>query len=161
MAPRRSGLGRGFEEIAADQRTGPAPSPELPSSRKPFGLTGLGALIASGPDFGPTFVDEAEEYYLGPQLSTRVMAHQFIPLDESEQEEPLLGQQFNAYTLKGLIYVRFHKRNALWVYGTMIPFSLSDYRLFRESRSKGKAVRQMESYGHRAAAEGESPQLQI
>jgi hypothetical protein len=161
MAPRARGLGRGLSDILADIPSGPAPTVVHPSDRNKFGLVGAGAFIPSGPDFGPTFVGDADEYYLGPYLSTRVKAHQFILLEGVDQRPSTMGQQFDAYTLKGLIYVRFQKKDTLWVYGTVIPFSLNDYRFFRESRSKGKAVREMESHGHRAAAEGEAAELQI
>jgi hypothetical protein len=94
-------------------------------------------------DLDPYFVAEASEYYKGPDLSTRVKAHQFIPIGIDKEE--LLSDQFMPQLVRGYVYVRFHKYDTLWRYG---PMSLSDYRSFKNSGSKGQYVRQMEVYGH-------------
>jgi hypothetical protein len=120
------------------------------------GTGGLNALFPSGgdggADFGPYTVSQAAQYYQGPTNSTRVAKHQFIPLD------PDWESKFNmsAHTLRGNIYVRFWRKTGdpgapegdLWRYG---PCSLSDYRTFRESSSKGRAVRSLEAFGHGSA----------
>lgn len=105
-------------------------------------------------DFGPYFVDKAEEYYQGPFRSTRVSAHQFVPLDPSvlEGDTDVLGKQFRYWTIRGHIYVRWHKKGNLTKYG---PCTLQDYRTFREYYSKGRYVRFLESFGYTAASEGE------
>lgn len=104
-------------------------------------------------DFEPYFVTKAEEYYQGPDLSTRVAAHQFIPENhEPEEFEYNLSPQFIMTLIFGKIYVRWQKprlgSNGLWVYGTNTPISLNVYRQFKTSGSKGKYVRLLESYGH-------------
>lgn len=131
------------------------------------GTSGLNALFPSGgitvnkqgkpesdPDFGPYTVSQAAEYYQGPSNSTRVASHQFIPLDENWEQR---SARLDANTLRGNIYVRFWRKTGdpgasegdLWRYG---PCSLSDYRMFREATSKGRAVRSLEAaFGHGSA----------
>lgn len=108
-------------------------------------------------DFEPYFVAQASEYYQGPDLSTRVAAHQFIPdnYDPDEFEYNLHPGQFLPYLIFGKIYVRWQKPRAgsqgLWVYGTRSPISLDVYRTFKLSGSKGKYVKLLEQYGHEEA----------
>lgn len=135
------------------------------------------SFIASGHDIGPYFVGKAEEYYQGPQLSTRVAAHSFIPVDEDgvpfieknksilDNYQPEQGRLVysNAnyagtrisdmeHGPYGYVFVRWQKKRTLWVYGTDEFIPLSVYRVFRDYYSKGRAVVHMlEQYGHRNA----------
>ena len=138
------------------------------------------SFIPSGHDRGPYFVGKAEEYYQGPQLSTRVAAHSFIPVDEdgvpfivknqsitdNYQPGPGTYQISNATYGKtakskmsdmehgpyGYVFVRWHKKRTLWVYGVDEFVPTSVYRTFREYYSKGRAVVHMlEQYGHQNA----------
>lgn len=107
-------------------------------------------------DFEPYYVDQADEYYQGPDLSTRVAAHQFIPNNyEPEEFEYNLSPQFAVFLIFGKVYVRWQKprrgSSGLWVYGTTSPISLDVYRQFKSSGSKGKYVRHLEAYGHSEA----------
>ena len=115
-------------------------TPKMPGDRDPE-------------DFGPYYVDHADVYYQGPNRSTRVQAHQFVPLsdldEEGEEGENVLGKQFMYWNIRGYIYVRFWKKNTLWRYG---PCTLQDYRIFRESSSKGRHVRSLEGFGHGRAS---------
>lgn len=105
-------------------------------------------------DFEPFFVEKAPEYYQGPDLSTRVAAHQFIPdnYDPEEFEYSLNPGQFAPYLIFGKVYVRWQKprqgSTGLWVYGMSHPISLDIYRNFKISGSKGKYVKLLEQYGH-------------
>lgn len=156
---RRRGLGPagrgGFGKYLDDEDL-PAGGGDLPTESRPYGRTGLRALIPSGDDFGPYFVDQADQYYMGPSRSTRVRAHQFIPddpdfmskLNEAVKSGTLNTSQFLDFNIVGQIYVRFIKYNTLWRYGTYTSIPLSEYRNFRNSVSKGKSVRYLEQYGH-------------
>lgn len=134
----------------------PASGRDLPTDSQPYGRTGLRSLIPAGPDFGPFYLEQADQYYMGPGRSTRVKAHQFMPDDvffmeklEQAAESGMLNQnQFLDFNITGKIYVRFIKNNSLWYYGTYVPISLAEYRNFRNSVSKGKSVRYLEQYGH-------------
>jgi len=106
-------------------------------------------------DLDPYFVDEASEYYQGPDLSTRVKAHQFILI--GIDKEDLLSEEFMPQLIRGYVYVRFHKYDTLWRYG---PMSLSDYSAFKNSGSKGQYVRRLEVYGHGRAPDY-PPELEI
>lgn len=179
MQGRARGLGRSLSDILADSG-----EPEVRSGADvQYGpgqqmLGGLNALFPSGgsrdpneqegylgrtldADFGPYNVDLADEYFQGPTRSTRVAAHQFVPVDKDWQRRG----GYDANTLRGHIYVRFQRRTGdksgtqpgdLWKYGEC---SLSDYRSFRETYSKGRAVRNLEAYGHSRATK--SRQVQI
>lgn len=138
---------RGFFD--QDQYEGPASESDLPTGRSTFGRGGVGALFGSGQDFEIYVVEDADQYYLGPSKSTRVRAHMFVP--NVDITDPNMSSQFDAFTLTGLIYVMFQNNGNIYVYGTNSPFTLHEYRMFRESPSKGKAVRQMESRGYREA----------
>lgn len=95
-------------------------------------------------DLGPFYVTPVTPYYQGPLMSSRVAAHQFIPLPGQDNlSEQMRGQ------LRGDIYVRFIKKNSLYKYG---PCSLLDYRAFRESSSKGRHVTMLEAFGYSPAA---------
>lgn len=146
----KGGLGRGLNTILA-------PTPPITSGddarlnqtndiqKSPS--SGFG-LFPSGMDFGPYFVAKADEYYQGPVRSTRVKAHQFIPIEDEAFQNWVGGGVMNKdqfyWALRGRIYVRFHKHDTLWVYS---PCTLSDYRKFRESFSKGRDVRSLEAFG--------------
>lgn len=146
----KGGLGRGLSQILA-------PAPPITSDRdarlnqttdiQKSPSSGQG-FIPSGADFGPYFVAKADQYYQGPARSTRVKAHQFIPIeDEAFQNwvgNGVMNKDQFYWALRGRIYVRFHKHDTLWVYS---PCSLSDYRKFRESFSKGRDVRSLEAFG--------------
>lgn len=160
--PRARGLGRRFDDITRDLEEfygEPASGQELPTSNKPYGATGRRALFPGGTDFGPYFLDEADTYYQGPSRSTRLRAHQFVPddpglidrINQGVESGTLSTSQFADFNIMGRIYVRFIKRNSLWVYGTVTLIPLAEYRNFRNSVSKGKSVRYLEQYGHRAA----------
>jgi hypothetical protein len=135
------------------------------------------SFIASGHDIGPYFVGKAEEYYQGPQLSTRVAAHSFIPVDDDgvpfvvKNQSPLDNYQpeygryvssnasyagtpisDNEHGPYGYVFVRWQKKRTLWVYGTTEFIPMSVYRVFRDYYSKGRAVVHMlEQYGHQNA----------
>lgn len=159
-----AGLGKGLAQILED--TSPPDRPnayqlQFEDSVGNFRVSaGLGALFPSGTDFGPYSVSQAQEYYQGPSNSTRVASHQFIPSDPNWEDRASQGYM-DANTLRGHIYVRFWRKTGvpkspqgdLWKYG---PCSLSDYRMFREASSKGRAVRSLEAFGH-GSANGMSP----
>lgn len=133
------------------------------------------SFIASGHDFGPYPVGKADQYYQGPQLSTRVAAHSFLALDENGEpwvnrgREELM-QNRPTYTASGATYggnkmsdtehgpygyvfVKWQKKSktgpAVTVYGTNDLVPLSVYRIFRDYYSKGRAVVHMlEQYGY-------------
>lgn len=163
--PRARGLGRRFADITRDLEEfygAPASGQELPTKNNPYGATGRRSLFPGGTDFGPYFLDQADTYYQGPNRSTRVKAHQFVPDDpdlinrvnQAIESGTLSQSQFaDDIYIMGRIYVRFLKRNSLWVYGTAVLIPLSEYRSFRNSVSKGKSVRYLEQYGHRAASQ--------
>lgn len=135
------GLGKGFNPYGIDDQSAGVPQPgdTLDDTRG-----GIRSLIGSGDDFAPYTVNQADEYFQGPTSSTRVQAHQFIPtIDIEEYQRKYSNQLFDQ--LPGYIYVRFWKKNTLWQYG---PCTLRDYRTFRESASKGRSVRSLESFGH-------------
>jgi len=157
--PRARGLGRRFDDITRDLEEfygEPASGQELPTGNNPYGATGRRALFPGGTDFGPYVLDEADTYYQGPSRSTRVRAHQFVPDDPQIIERignaiesgTLSSAQFADFNITGMIYVRFIKNNTLWRYGVYTPITLSEYRNFRNSVSKGKSVRYLEQYGH-------------
>lgn len=159
-----AGLGKGLAQILED--TSPPDRPnayqlQFKDSVGNFQVSGgLGAVIPSGTDFGPYSVSSADEYYQGPTRSTRVAKHQFIP-DDPDWEDKARQGYTNAHTLRGHIYVRFWRKTGdpgapegdLWRYG---PCSLSDYRMFRESSSKGRAVKGLEVFPH-GSANGPEP----
>lgn len=160
----RDDLNRGFE----DNR--PTPPDDPTEFVRP-------SFIASGHDIGPYFVGNTDEYYQGPQLSTRVAAHSFIPVDDdgvpfvvknqsitdNYQPRPGTYSQSNAnyagtrisdmeHGPYGYVFVRWQKKRTLWVYGTSEFIPLSVYRVFRDYYSKGRAVVHMlEQYGHQNA----------
>lgn len=141
----RRALGRGLGDILNNNEVDDQ-SAGIPQRGDPLGKTpgGIRSLISTGDDFGPYFVDKADTYYQGPSRSTRVAAHQFIPI-ANDVADDVLGDQFLYWQIRGFIYVRFHKKNTLWRYG---PCSLHDYRIFRESASKGRSVEALEVFGH-------------
>lgn len=144
----RRALGRGLGDILGNNETDDQ-SAGIPRRGDPLDRTpgGIRSLIRTGEDFGPYFVEKADTYYQGPSRSTRVAAHQFIPLNDDSDD--VLGSQFLYWQIQGYIYVRFHKKNTLWRYG---PCSLHDYRIFRESASKGRSVESLEAFGHGPAS---------
>jgi hypothetical protein len=162
---RARGLGRSLSDILA----GSAEPESRSAADVQYGpgkqmLGGLNALIPSGgnpdADFGPYNVDLAPEYFQGPTRSTRVAGHQFVPVDDDWR-----NGAYDANTLRGHIYVRFQRKTGdssgtqpgdLWKYGEC---SLSDYRSFRETYSKGRAIRTLEAYGHGRAFDDSSVQI--
>lgn len=172
---RARGLGRSLSDILAETEDTPARSGgslRYEPGRQMMG--GLGSLIPSGggeterdgrreldADFGPYQVDLADQYFQGPTRSTRVAAHQFVPLNPDWEQESGL----DANTMRGHIYVRFQRKTGdtsgtqpgdLWRYGEC---SLTDYRSFRETFSKGRAVRTLEAYGHGRATDSVRVQI--
>lgn len=176
---RARGLGRSLSDIlasSAEPESRPAADVQYGPGKQMLG--GLNALIPSGgagaedaeedylgkpsdPDFGPYTVDLAPEYFQGPTRSTRVAGHQFVPVDESWRQRG----GYDANTLRGHIYVRFQRKTGdssgtqpgdLWKYGEC---SLSDYRSFRETYSKGRAIRNLEAYGHSRAPRNSSVRI--
>lgn len=156
---RPNALGTRLDEITADIDefySRPAQGRELPSDENPYGATGRRSLLLGIPDFEPYILDTAQEYYQGPNRSTRVSAHQFVPDDpdiiskisEATESGTLSQRQFMDFNITGLIYVRFIKNNSLWRYGIYTPIPLAEYRNFRNSVSKGRSVRYLEQYGH-------------
>lgn len=146
---RKTGLGSGYQPPSGNEG-----NPRVPRRGEPLNKTrtGINSLIATGDDFGPYFLDQADTYYQGPDRSTRVKAHQFIPLNPvpSTQEERIAARgsalsvdQFKDYNFMGYIYVRFIKKGTLVRYG---PVSLAQYRVFRESASKGRSVEVLPGY---------------
>jgi hypothetical protein len=151
---RARGLGRSFADIFAEQ----APPEQRSESSVTYGygndrqmMGGINAVISTGTDLDPYFVEEADQYFQGPRRSTRVAAHQFIPTNSRGGTD--------ADSVMGNIYVRFQRKTGgepgdpgdLWRYG---PVNVTAYRSFRETFSKGRAVRQLEGYGHGRANEG-------
>lgn len=117
--------------------------------------TGLRApkYVPDPEDFGPYFLEESDVYYQGPHRSTRVRAHQFVPLDPNALDsEGVLGSQFEYWKLRGYIYVRWWKKGNITKYG---PCTLMDYRTFRENYSKGRYVRFLENFGYTAGSDSE------
>lgn len=158
-----------MEQVSEDLRPTPPSDPTEFVRQK-----GSDLYIASGHDIGPYFVGQAKQYYQGPQLSTRVSAHSFIPVDDNgvpfvvknrsmidnyqpEVGEPTLSNATYAGTPiakyetgpYGYVFVRFQRPRNLYVYGTSEFIPLSVYRVFREYYSKGRAVTHMlEQYGY-------------
>jgi hypothetical protein len=101
-------------------------------------------------------------YYRGPNFSTRIRAHQFVPddldlvdkLTDATDSGTLNKAQMYDFNILGKIYVRFIKNDTLWRYGIYTPIPLTEYRNFRNSASKGKSVRYLEQYGHGWANDG-------
>jgi hypothetical protein len=169
--PRRPrGLGRRLDDIRRDldeYYSGSAQGLQVPTEEAPF-RAGRGALglFPGGTDFGPYYIDPLPDdpmyYYRGPNFSTRIKAHQFVPDDldivnkvaEATESGTLNRTQMYDFNIVGTIYVRFIKNNSLWRYGVYTPIPLSEYRNFRNSASKGKSVKYLEQYGHGAASEG-------
>jgi len=152
MAPR--GLGpRGRDAV---NRYTPTPDNEagIPEyGGGAYNPVGIRALIGSGADFGPYVLDQASAYYQGPTKSTRVKAHQFVPMDPDiweKAEQGPLSKQFDS-SIRGYIYVKFIKKGNVWKYG---PCTLADYRTFRESASKGRSVTYLEVFGHGPSPDG-------
>lgn len=158
---RKSGLGPQGKSAIDRYVNIPDSSPGIPRYTTPddkLSTTKIGnrALFASGSDFDIYLLDLAPTYFQGPSRSTRVKAHQFIPLDSSikdalesgdENEIRSLSKQFDA-SIRGHIYVKFWKNGPKgdeWKYG---PCTLHDYRTFRESASKGRSVVGLEGFGH-------------
>lgn len=150
MARRAPGLGKKLGDILSETTGGEyGKGQPAPTTSKPLG--GLRSLFPSGDDFGPTCVGMANDYYQGPLISTRVAGHQFIPTESAQLDwmnSPVgsgpdgSGQFFDA--MQGHIYVLWQSDGKVTRYG---PCSLSDYRAFRESNSKGRSVRWLQSLG--------------
>lgn len=154
---RKGGLGP--QATGATSRYVPTQDNEsgIPSSSGQYNPVGIRALIGTGADFGPYILTEAADYYQGPGRSTRVKAHQFVPLDPDVAEKVMNGEtlsgQFDA-SIRGHIYVKFWRmgpKGDEWKYG---PCTLHDYRSFRESASKGRSVRMLEGFGHGPSPDG-------
>lgn len=129
-----------------------APRYTVPSDKLNTTKVGIRSLFPSGGDFDPFILGLAPTYFQGPTSSTRVRAHQFVPVDSdindvlnsgNEDEIRALSKQFDA-SIRGYIHVKFWKRDTECRYG---PCSLSEYRTFRESSSKGRSVVGLEGYG--------------
>ncbi len=158
-----------MEQVGTDLRPAPPEDPTTFVKQK-----GADIYIPSGHDIGPYFVGKAEQYYQGPQLSTRVAAHSFIPVDDqgvpfvvknkgmTDNYQPTTGE-FTVSNAKygntpisdyehgpyGYVFVRFQRPRTLYVYGTTEFIPMSVYRVFREYYSKGRAVTHMlEAYGY-------------
>ena len=167
---RARGLGRRLDDITRDldeYYSGSAQGLQVPDEDAPF-RAGRGpvALISGGTDFGPYYIDPLPDdpmyYYRGPNFSTRIRAHQFVPDDpemvnrvtEATDSGTLSRAQMYDFNILGKIYVRFIKNDTLWRYGIYTPIPLSEYRNFRNSASKGKSVKYLEQYGHGWANDG-------
>lgn len=153
---RKEGLGPRSVGVNSRYRSTEDNKSGIPSSTGQYNPIGLRALIGTGADFGPYLLDEASDYYQGPSKSTRVKAHQFVPLlamdelSEDDEFKRTLSQQFDA-SIRGYIYVKFWKRGDIYKYG---PCTLGDYRAFRESASKGRSVRMLENFTYSRSADG-------
>lgn len=174
--PRRRGLDpNAIERIRDDLNRGLNDTrPSAPVDPEEFVRP---SFIASGHDIGPYFVGKAEEYYQGPNLSTRVSAHSFIPVDD-DGVPFVVKNTSTTYTQKprqggytestatygqtkisdlehgpyGYVFVRWQKKRNLTVYGTSSFVPLSVYRVFRDYYSKGRAVvHLLEQYGYEDA----------
>lgn len=159
-ARKRSGLGKSIEEIVAETEAQyEAAGPQVPAWNAPLRKTkvGLNELFPTGDDFGPYAVGKADTYFQGPGNSTRVKGHIFVPEIPPEEYVQLYGRQF-AWDMPGIIYVLFHKRNDIYQYG---PCSLRDYRIFRESASKGRSIRALESFPFSRASNPPSELLEM
>ena len=84
----------------------------------------------------------------GPQFSTRVASHQFIPSISWDDIYSLLqtesAQLYPVY-VTGLMYVTWHKRSKNHSGTEYYGINLAEYREFSKSNSKGRDVRNFES----------------
>lgn len=93
-------------------------------------------------DYSTQFVGDArppeDNYGQGPDRSTRVAAHKFVP-HPAEQKYLLdkVGLTNNAENTLGTVYVKFHKRGDVYKYNH-VPESI--YNSFANSTSKGRFI---------------------
>jgi hypothetical protein len=101
--------------------------------------------------------------FVGPNQSSRLVAHQFIADQDATDlvkilqsvSSGTLSSQMYGTIVTGSVYVKWKKPSrstgtAYWEYGPGV--SLETYREFAKSPSKGQYVKQLESYGHGASS---------
>lgn len=155
------------DEVLSRGKVDPKTGKRLPPKNLSMGIN---ALIPSGPDFEVYWVSPTDQYYQGPGLSTCVVAHVFMPIDDPSEEDQeqveegieTLSDQFASvkrwdkaamgasYTMLGYTYVMFRNRrgvtSGVYKYG---PMPLHVYRTYREFSSKGQGIKRiLEPFGY-------------
>ena len=165
MARKKRGLGRGLNDILAESnridasrelsQLIPQEDPEgheyedLPEFNM-FGTPRTGSDPGDVVDYGTYIVGDArppsDNYGQGPDRSTRVAAHKFVP----NPRERIKGQLGDSSNILGTVYVKFHKpgrRGQVWKY-TQVPEHI--YESFSESNSKGSFINNfLNNYAHK------------
>jgi hypothetical protein len=99
-------------------------------------------------DFDTFIVMKSDVEGRGPQFSTRVASHIFVPNTSwntiYEYLESSSVQLYPAY-IQGYMYVTWHKRSRNHSGTEYYGINLADYREFFKSNSKGRDVRNFES----------------
>jgi hypothetical protein len=166
-AKKKTGLGRGLTNILAEEgRIGSnremrqliplePPSEEPEDHLQPFNMFGsprvrdtptldAGEVGGLNVDYNTQYVGDArppkDNYGQGPDRSTRVASHKFVP-HPAEQKYLLnrAGVTNNAVNTLGTVYVKFHKRGDTYKY-SHVPESV--YNSFANSTSKGRFINQ-------------------
>lgn len=161
-------LGRGLTDILAEEgRIGASremrqlipvdtPTDNQDNNLPEFGMFGqprtrqrsteedAGELYGVNVSFDTQFVGDArppkDNYGQGPDRSTRVASHKFVP--HPKEQQYLLdkaGIRRNAVEQLGTVYVKFHKYGDVWKYKN-VPASV--YTSFSTSNSKGRFINQ-------------------
>ena len=130
------------------------PSEDPEDHLPPFEMFGNPRVKTPAPEYGEVsgmFVDyntqyvgdarpPEDNYGQGPDLSTRVAAHKFIP---HEAEKQYLTNRAGLTNIPkntlGTVYVKFHKRGDIYKY-SHVPESV--YNSFANSTSKGRFINQ-------------------
>lgn len=175
MARRRPGLGKSLNDILAEEgridanrdltqlipQDIPDQADDQPLSefnmygepRRPSPTVEVETLGIGGVDYDTYYVEDArppeDNYGQGPDRSTRVAAHKFVPLNP-EQQKGGLGVRAGlrgGQEVLGTVYVKFQKKGNTYKY-TYVPESV--YKRFSESTSKGRFINQfLNSYSPR------------
>jgi hypothetical protein len=164
-AKKKPRLGRGLNSLLAEEgRIGAsremrqlipteAPTEEPDDHLPPFEMFGrprikdtstpdAGELGGVDVDYNTQYVGDArppeDNYGQGPDLSTRVAAHKFVP-HPAEKQYMLdkVGLTNSAANNLGTVYVKFHKRGDVYKY-SHVPESI--YHSFANSTSKGRFI---------------------
>lgn len=167
MAKKRSGLGKSYSEILAEEGRiavnrslsqlipQDVPDDEEDGTLSEFNMFGEPRRSPVAPEIGETgnvevdystyFVEDArppeDNYGQGPDRSTRVAAHKFVPLNPEKQFGGVgvrSGLRQGQETL-GTVYVKFQKKGNVYKYH-YVPETV--YKMFSESTSKGRFINQ-------------------
>lgn len=168
MAAKKKRLGRGLTDILAEEgRIGanrdlrqliPSETPdrEEEDHLPPFEMFGSPRVKSQDVptegeegntpiDYGTQYVGDArppkDNYGQGPDLSTRVAAHKFVPHPAEKQyllAKSGVSQGYGTNVI-GTVYVKFHKRGDVYKY-QHVPESIYDN--FANSTSKGRFINQ-------------------